>query len=273
MKFPLIFRALLLAAGIAVLPSATGGQEQIFPHRGPGIAAGMQPVGELAAADVMPVGDALDLQATTSGGLTILDMTGAGDKFAWAIVPADTSGFEVDTGGRRAYFAPGHAGRFTVIVAAATDDAVVILQREVTVGTPSPVDPTDPPVDPPPPSALTAKVKSLTQAAIAAGGDKATGVKLAGLYTAAASRVANGEVTPALALPGLKVALNALLSTRTDQAKWLAWRGGIDTELLDLFVQGRLSTKEQMAAVLTEIGTAAHSTSSGQANSAPAKKG
>ncbi len=60
---------------------------------------------------------------TKDGGLIILDAgKSIGAKsFEWEVLPAKTPGFLVIDGGRRAVFAPGKAGQFTIVLAVAGD--------------------------------------------------------------------------------------------------------------------------------------------------------
>lgn len=149
------------------------------------------------------------------------------------------------------------ATKLTIV--ASTSEELLYLELDIGSSTPNP-----PPVDPipSPVTQIATTTKSLTKAALNSTGTVVTAKQLSQLYITAADKLST-STNPSdvqTALPALKVALDAVLTIRPDSANWKNWRDALDAELIQLLVQGRLTTKEQIVATLKEIGQAIQAT-------------
>lgn len=137
----------------------------------------------------------------------------------------------------------------TYLVTVGTDGTVAVNPIRV-------VRPGLPPVGPPPdqpPTTFEAEVERQTKAVLTAGGSPTTGAALSSVYSLVADEVAAGRLAPGSALPAVKAATDLVMSKQADAAAWASWRTTIGDALTILSQQGKLGTKEQVAAALRQV--------------------
>ncbi len=113
-----------------------------------------------------------------------------------------------------------------------TDDGVTVVPLTSVVRPTNPGGPV-PPTDPTNPTTTQAKVTTLTKQAIAGGGSPTIAKGLAALYGFVAKSYADGSLgTGTAAADKAKAALdlahNAIMSEGREEAKWKAWKTGVD---------------------------------------------
>lgn len=157
------------------------------------------------------------ITATKDGGLTILDATkSVGAKgYTWEIAPKGTRGFLVVDGGKRAVFAPGAPGNYTIVLAVAGADGQVDIAIESIGGGPAP---------PPTPDTLETLVVQWAEL-VTSPTKKADAEKLANSFATVASQLAAGAIDndPEKILAATKSSYELALG-----ASLTAWRPWLD---------------------------------------------
>lgn len=115
--------------------------------------------------------------------------------------------------------------------------------------------PTSPPTAPPPvnPSAFSLEVQKQAQAALDSGATKTTGAAISSVYSLVSDGVADGSISTDKVWEALKQATDLVVNTQPDKDKWTKFRADLSTAVTALRNEGKLGTKEQIAAALKDV--------------------
>jgi hypothetical protein len=111
-----------------------------------------------------------------------------------------------------------------------------------------PVTPTNPALSP-----FAQEVQRQTAAVLQSGGSKTTGAGISAAYSLASSGVADGSIATDKVFAAVKAATDVVMANVSDAQAWRQWRSDISAALNALQAQGKLATKEQVAAVLADV--------------------
>lgn len=140
-------------------------------------------------------------------------------------------------------------GTYTLEVASGGAVSITPARLVNVGGVPAP----NPTPGPGPSTPFELEIKAQSAKVLANGGTKTTGAALSSVYSLVADSVAEGSVTPEMALKAIKAATDMVLANQADKEAWLPWRTAVGDALTKLQQDGSLATKEQYVSTLRQI--------------------